>query len=1044
MTDLKQWLATLGLGEYCETLMKQRVDLDVLTDLSEADLADLGVPLGDRKRMMRGIEALRREGPVTESPAIAGQEERDPGGLRSRLLDDKEELRQVTLLFADLVGSTRLSTSLDLESYRDTIRRYQVCCSDLIGGHFGFVAQFQGDGVVAYYGYPRAMEDDAERAVSTGLQIVREVPRLENPDRLTLGARVGVATGDVLISAFRSDQVTLKDAVLGDTPNLAARLQALAAPGQVVVSDRTRRLLGARFDCAPLEVQAIKGFDGPQTVWLVRGVKAETTRFSARRRGSMTQLVGRDEETEILRSRWDLAAAHEGQVVLISGEAGIGKSRLGEWLSDGLAGQPHYRLAYQCSPYHTGSPFYPVASQIARAAGFAEGDSDDERLDKLEHLLARSTTESGRLVPLFARLLSIGFEHRYGSLDEPASVMRERTSAALLEQLFGLAAERPLLMVFEDLHWIDPSTEELLDLLVGRIGQSRILLLCTYRAEYEAPWTGHAGVTQIWLSRLDRRRSLAMISRMAGEAELPADLVEQIVDRTEGVPLFIEELTRSVLERPKQANGTFATGVSLPSSLKELLTAKLDSLSSAREIVPICAAIGRSFSYRLLLAVSGLSDPDLGSIVEQLLHSQILLQRGEHPDATLTFRHALIQEAAYEALLQRRALSLHARIAEVLTDRFPEIAGTRPEVVAQHWSRAGRPLEARDRWRAAARLAIARSANVEACAHLEHALEENARLEESADRTSAEIEIREAMRTPLELCGWGSDRIERNLRRLYELREGEQDLEGMFSVLRASCLTHGLAGNVRQALEAAGRLEEVAEKTGDPVHGLVALHHLAMCAFLGGEFETAIPRFEREIESLTPELQAGVQRYYPADPAVVARLMQAWAMILSDRQDEADRRVAEARALIDGHDQPFTEIYGLAILACIHQIRGEAGETLAAAAAAYDLACENRMAYWEGWTQILRGWALVAANSDPEGVRTIREGLDRYRRTGARQLLPYARTLLADALRRTGQSTLALHELEALVSERPEVRYYERVTATLLADLHRENTSAVE
>ncbi|MFW6028124.1 MAG: ATP-binding protein, partial [bacterium] len=604
-----------------------------------------------------------------------------------------------------------------------------------------------------------------------------------------------------------------------------------------------------------------------------------------------------------------------------------------------------------------------------------------------------------------------------------------------------LATQRPVLVFFEDLHWIDPSTEEVLKLLIERLGQSRILLLCTYRLDYQAPWIGRAGVTQLALSPFDRKRSLAMVSQLMAEEELPGDLLEQIVDRSEGVPLFIEELTRTLLERQRLVDGSFVTGVSLPSSLKELLMAKLDSLSSARDIVPLCAAIGRSFSYRLLLAISGLSKPELMPIIEQLVHSQILLYQGEYPNVTLTFRHALIQEAAYETMLQSRARSLHARIADVLETQFPALAAERPEVIAQHLSRARRATEARDKWREAARLAIARSANVEATADLEHALEENAKLEEGTDRVAAEIELREMMREPLELCGWGSDKIERNLRRLYELRESESDLEGMFSVLRGSCLTHGLAGNVRQALEAVERLREVAEKSADPVHEIVALHHRAMCAFLGGDFDNAIAHFEREITTLTPELQAGIRRYYPADFAVVARLMQAWAMILSDRQGEADRRIAEARALSEGHEQPFTRTYGLALLAALHQTRGEPRQSLADATAAHDLACENRMAYWEAWASILRGWGLVAAEGDREGVEVIREGLRRYTRTGARQLLPYGRTLLADALHRTGQHALALKELDDLAAEEHEVCYFGRRTAELAAELRRKTGS---
>ncbi|GLS33031.1 SAM domain (Sterile alpha motif) [Mesorhizobium albiziae] len=1028
MTGLREWLASLQLESYCENLVKQRVDLDVLSDLTEADLADLGIPLGDRKRIMRAIEALHQrevQPPLEPTPPPTAP---SPQARSKRpLLYEKEELRQLTLVFADLVGSTQLTHTLGIERYRDAIRTYQLCCSDLIRSHFGFVAQFLGDGVLAYFGYPTAEEDDAERAVSAALAIAWEVPRLEVVDHAPLAVRVGIATGDVLVSDLVGERLAIKGAVLGDAPNLAARLQALARPGQVIVAESTKRLLGRQFDCFYLGDKQIKGFDKSQTLWLVRGMTASPSRFSAHSIGPMTPLVGREDELKILQHRWDTTCRGEGQVILVSGEAGIGKSRLAEWLCDAIVGRQPYRTSYQCSPYHSDSPFFPIVMQLARAAGFSDDDLSGDRLDKLEHLLAQGTQDVRSVAPLFARLLSIPFEYRYGDIDQPPEVIKERTMNALLEQLFGLATRQPVVVFFEDLHWVDPSTEELLDLLVDRIGDNPVMLICTYRPDYEAPWIGRARVTHLSLSRLDRNQSLELVGRIASREELATDLLEQIVARADGVPLFLEELTKTILERPLLSTNGSEVEVALPKSLKELLMAKLDSLSSGRELVPLCAAIGRTFSYRLLMAVSEVSEETLLPILAQLGQAQILLHRGEYPDVTFTFRHALIQEAAYETMLASRVQALHARIADVLRTQFVEIAESRPEVVAQHLSRARRYAEARDQWRGAAVLAIARSANTEAWAHLKQALAENAKLEEGPERTAAEITLREMMREPIDVCAWGSTEIELNLRRLYELRAQQGDSNELFLVAYGSCGTHLLAGRIREAEADAERMAALAEETGQPVHDILTVHTRAFLAFLAGYFSEAVAGFDREIAALRPEHSAGIRLHYVADPAIVARVMQAWALTLSGDEARADKRIVEAKQLIGMQEQSFSRIYGLTIIASIRQTRGEAAEARELATAAWQTANEERVPYWEAWAAVVRGWAMTATGETEEGLVTLREGLAAYGRTGARQMLPYGRTLLADACFKARRIQEGLSVIEHLEREDAtnQVRFFD-------------------
>jgi tetratricopeptide (TPR) repeat protein len=477
----------------------------------------------------------------------------------------------------------------------------------------------------------------------------------------------------------------------------------------------------------------------------------------------------------------------------------------------------------------------------------------------------------------------------------------------------------------------------------------------------------------------------------------------------------------------------------LPASLKELLMAKLDSLASAREIVPLCAAIGRTFSYRLLLAVSQLREEALQPILDQLRHFHILLHRGEYPDVILTFRHALIQEAAYETMLPSRARALHARIADVLSVQFPAIAEARPEVVAQHLSRAGRGAEARDRWRAAAKLATTRSANVEACAHIEHALIENAKLEESPERTAAEISLREMLREPIELCGWGSAKIELNLRRLYELRAAQGNGDELFSVLYGSCGTQLLAGRIHDAEAEANRMAALAEETGEPAHDILTIHAKALLAFLAGRFADAIAGFDRVIAALRPEYAAGLRRHYVADAAIVARVMQAWALTLSGDEARAGARIAEAEHLVAGQTQSFSRIYGLTIIASIRQTRGEAEAALDVAMSAWQMAREERVPYWEAWAAIVRGWAMAATGETEEGLAVLREGLSAYTHTGALQMLGYGHALLADACLKAGRIREGLSVIELLEQDDAtnEVRFF-NIERSRIADALRD------
>jgi class 3 adenylate cyclase len=539
MQQIGDWLKKLSMSEYAERFAENDIDMAVLPDLTDQHLKDLGVSLGHRLKMLRAIRDLSGASvAVTASSAPVATEP---------TRRDEAERRQLTVMFCDLVGSTSLSARLDPEDLRSTTTAYHRCCAELVERSDGFVAKYMGDGVLAYFGYPKAHEHDAEHAVRAGLNLVEAVPKLATHAGSPLQVRVGIATGLVVVGDLIGAGAAQEQAVVGETPNLAARLQALGEPGAVVISVTTRKLIGGLFEYRNLGTVPIKGFAENVPVWQVLGMGSVEGRFEALRTAT-TPLVGRAEEIELLLRRWEQAKAGDGQVVLISGEPGIGKSRIAETIVERISPEPHTRLRYFCSPHHQDSALYPSIAQLERAAGFRRDDAAEQRLAKLEAVLAQGTNDLSEAVPLLADLLSVPTGDRYPPLNLTPQKRKERTLHAQLAQVAGLAARRPVLMVWEDVHWSDLSTRESLDLLVDRVPTIRALLILTFRPEFTPPWIGRPQVTLFTLSRLPPRQRAEMIAHVTGGKALPKEVADQIVDRTDGVPLFIEELTKTVVE----------------------------------------------------------------------------------------------------------------------------------------------------------------------------------------------------------------------------------------------------------------------------------------------------------------------------------------------------------------------------------------------------------------------------------------------------------------------------------------------------------------
>jgi len=651
------------------------------------------------------------------------------------------ERRQLTVMFCDLVGSTALATQLDPEDLREVIAAYHKCAAETVGRSGGYVAKYMGDGVLVYFGYPEAHEADAENAVRAGLVLVEAIAKLFAEGRHQV--RIGIATGLVVVGELVGTGTAQERNVVGETPNLAARLQSAAAPNTVIIAATTRRLAGEQFDYEAIAPAALKGFAEPISAWRVLRERTIASRFEALRAASLTPLVGREEELELLQRRWAQIKDGEGRVILLAGEPGIGKSRLTAALENNLKDDKHICLRYFCQPHHQGSALQPVLAQLQHAAGFDLDDPPSVRRSKLERLLGLN----GAAIEPFADLLGLGFGKIEGAMDPQRT--RRAILGGLIQRLEALTRESPVLMLFEDAHWADPTSIELLTLTIERVQTLPVLLVVTFRPDYQPPWTGLPHVTSLALNRLGRRERTKLVAYITGGKSLPPELLDQIVDRTDGVPLFVEELTKAlleseqlhedgdryVLEQPMQQ-------LAIPTTLQDSLMARVDRLGSAREVLQIGAAIGRDFSYEVLAAVAGLPDAVLQDALIRLTEAELLLMRGTPPSAVYSFKHALVQDTAYSAMLRARRQQLHAAAALVLEKRFPDVVKTTPELVAQQFERAGQNEKAVQFYMQAGDRDLRRFAMKESIAHYENALRLVTAMPRSRQREEMELGVR--------------------------------------------------------------------------------------------------------------------------------------------------------------------------------------------------------------------------------------------------------------------------------------------------------------
>jgi class 3 adenylate cyclase/predicted ATPase/energy-coupling factor transporter ATP-binding protein EcfA2 len=992
--DIADWLRGLSLERYAETFRDNAIELEVLPELSEADLEKLGVLLGHRKIMLKAIAALRAPAPQPVA------EPTPPRG-------DAAERRQLTVMFCDLVGSTALSTRFDPEDLRELIGGYHRAVAETVGRFDGFVAKYMGDGVLIYFGYPQAHEDDAERAVRAGLAVIDAVAELALAERLNV--RLGVASGLVVVGDLIGAGAAQERGVVGETPNLAARLQAVAQPGTLVISEGTRRQIGSLFEIEDLGPRSLAGFAEAQRAWRVVGESGIVSRFEALR-SEATPLVGRDEELGLLLRRWQLAKAGEGRVVLLSGEPGIGKSRLTAALSQAIQPDQHTRIRYFCSPHHQDSALHPFITQLERAAGFARDDTGDRKLGKLRSLLA-SDTRGDDETQLLAELLSL--PNSAADLNLSPQRKRQKLFEGLLYQLEALARGRPVLMVFEDAHWIDPSSRELLDLTLDRVTRLPVFLLVTFRPEFQHVWGGQPHVSMLALNRLGERDGVALVERLAGNAGLSHEIVEEIVERADGVPLFVEELTKAVLETAERDNRVAALlaasplpNLAIPATLHASLIARLDRLGPvAKEVAQIGAVIGREFAYELIQPVAQRPEPDLEAALDRLTNAGLLFCRGAPPHSSYLFKHSLVQDAAYATLLRARRQQLHGAIAAALEREFAEIVAAQPEVLAQHCTEAGLVQQAVDNWLRAGERAIESSANLEAAAHFGRGIEVLKTLPESAPRDEQELVLQVASITPLLASrGFGSVENERVTTRALELsRRIGADTAAHFWALYGANFFYHVRGEIRLARDLAQELLGVAQRLQD--RELLAYGHFAVGDTLlwFGELGVARTHLEQALALYDPERgrEAAFRRGFNCGSNSYLFLTRVlWHL---GYPDQAVRSSQQAIAIAGEISHPFSLAGALSWGAALHQLRREAGRTLEVADADLALTTEQIIPFYAAQAMVLRGWALVEQGRREEGITQLREGLAAYRATGAQLECSHWLALLAEAYRDTGQ-----------------------------------------
>ena len=910
--------------------------------------------------------------------------------------------RQLTVMFCDLVGSTALSAKMDPENLHKLVRGFQQTCGAAIKRYDGYIAQYLGDGLLVYFGYPAAHEDDAIRAVRTSLDILAQLQRLDNVDRLEV--RIGIHTGLVVVGEV-GDGDSREQLAMGETPNIAARLQSVAAPNSIVISAETQHLVRGFFDCENLGKQDLKGLSQGVTIFRVVGTGNALSRFDVSLQQGLTPLVGREEELELLRRRWERAKAGEGQVVLLSGEAGIGKSRLTQALRDTMAEESHRSALFRCSPYFQNSAYYPVRELLLKFLHFEQLDSPAAKIMALTEALERVEMSDPETITLVAAVLALQLPTDYAPLQFGAQKQKEQTLQILASWFRKMSVDRPFRVEFEDLHWADPSTLELLGVLIDEIADAKILLLLTYRPEFRPLWQIQAHCLSIYVGRLSQRRITEVAERVAGKP-LPLEIVQQLVAKSDGVPLYIEEMTKNLVESgllvETAERFTLAGPVpemAIPSSLQDSFAARLDRLSGVRHLAQIGAVFGRNFTFEQLQAVTRMEEAALLDGLQQLSDAGIFYARGLPPATTYTFKHALLQDAAYASLLKSQRLQYHQQIAHLLEQGSPADREHHPEILARHYAEAGLVTEAIPYWAKAGQRAVKQFANGEAVGHFTMAITALRTLPESAPRNRQEFELQLALGLPLTATkGFAAPEVGEVYMRARELSEQMESSTEIFPMLWGLWAFYITRAEHPRAREFAEQLMRIGTSHGDAVHMLEAHFANGFSLLYLGEITAAHVQLEHanRLYDATQHHALAFQ-YGAVDRGVACLCETSWALWYLGYPDQALLRVGGALRLAQTLSHSFSQAFAHYYAAILHQLRQETAASLESAEAAIAISEKFGFPYQLAMGKILKGAALVAEEQNEDGLSQTERGLTALQATGAAVLRSYLYGLLAEA-----------------------------------------------
>ncbi len=1018
-SDISNWLAQLGLGQYAEGFDQHDIDWSLLAKLDHTMLKEIGVhSTGHRIRILEAANAIASSNDAARStiaPEALGQ-------TGSGAASAQAERRQLTVMFCDLVGSTELSLRLDPEDFREVVRAYQQAVESVTARFGGYVAQYLGDGLLVYFGYPVAHEDDAQRAVHAGIGIPEALARLNTrlmPERgVQLAARVGIHTGPVVVGRMGGDRHS-ENLAVGDTPNVAARLQARAEPGATVISARTQQLVGSQFALTPIADLELKGVATPTKAFVVVGENHAETRFAGGHGAGATPMVGRRHEMALLLDRWRQAKAGHGQMVVLTGEAGIGKSRIASELTLALMTESHRRVSYQCSSFHTSTALYPVLRQLAFAAGIDASDAPQDKLDRLEHLLRKSPGDISVASQLIGVALELGepVQARYGTLDVSSEQRRERLLQALLDQLVGVVDERPMLVVLEDAQWIDPTTLTLVDMALESIRNRRILWLVTSRPGFNGV-DSHANVSHLSLNRLDRESVIEFVGHVAHGKALPTELVHDIAAKVDGVPLFIEELTKSMLEsgqlRDTGQAYAFDSAVeqwAIPNSLRDTLMARLDRVHSIKEVAQAAACIGREFAWPLLAAVLPWPEYRLDAALTQLVHAALIIRRGVGRRSTYMFKHALVRDAAYDSLLLARRLVIHGALLQQLQldDGVP------PEVLAHHAAAAGRLSEAADHWERAGDRAAALSTFSEAISHFEQALQclgakggaHPAGLDDNAGERALRLELRLA-HACVARHGHASPLAVQALKRAHDLADSLEASPRRFAAYYGYLITQLVRSELGGASAVALKLSKDAEVGNDPVLRLMAACACGTIATLKGDFTVARESFERGL-LLGEGMEAGTLiRQFGHDPRGVARSYLALVLWCTGDVDHAAEMWQQGMHLARAAEHTPSQAQPLVVGAMLAGLSGSQRDFAQCVGDAEAFTLEQKFQMWHGFATCLRAWVDLDRGDVAKALHGVTLGRAMLEATGTRFLHPLVAVIESRALAASGEWERAL------------------------------------